>query len=103
MVLLRLAEGWPGSRPAGLVLLAAPYWDTQGWQQEYALPSGFTAPADLPVFFHHCRDDATVPFEHLARYERLLPNAAFRRHEAGGHQFEGRMFAVRRDVAPLRP
>ena len=101
MLLLRLADGWPGGLPRGMVLLAAPFWGSQGWQAEYALPSGFAAPAGLPLFLHHCRDDGTVPFDHLERLESLLPDAVVRRHDSGGHQFEGRMPEVAADVGPL--
>ena len=101
MALLHLAGGWTGEPPLGLVLLATPFWGSEGWQADYALPADFTAPADLPLFLHHCRDDGTVPFEHLDRFDALLPGAVVRRHETGGHQFEGRMAAVAADVGSL--
>ena len=101
MALLRLAAAPPETLPRGMVLLATPFWGSEGWQGGYALPAGFTIPRGLPVFLHHCRDDDTVPFEHLDRYETLLPGAVIRRHESGGHQFEDRMNAVAGDVAAL--
>ncbi|WP_066301404.1 alpha/beta fold hydrolase [Arthrobacter luteolus] len=102
MLLLRMADGWPGHPlPRGLVLAATPYWGSEGWQAEYALPADFTPPAGLPLVFHHCRDDTTVPFDHLARFESLLPGAVVRLHESGGHQFEGRMAAIADDVGSL--
>lgn len=101
-LLLRLADGWPDRpMPRGFVLLATPYWGTEGWQAEYALPAGFAPPEGVPVFLHHCRDDETVPFEHLDRFASLLPDTVIRRHEAGGHQFEGQMPAVIEDVRTL--
>lgn len=101
MALLRLAAAPPDPLPLGMVLLAAPFWGSEGWQGEYALPAGFTLPPGLPVFLHHCRDDETVPFEHLDRFEALLPGAVIRRHKTGGHQFADRMDAVSADVAAL--
>ena len=101
MALLHLAEGWQGPLPRGLVLLATPFWGSEGWQAEYALPAGFTLSGDVPLFLHHCRDDDTVPFDHLERFESLLPTAVVRRHATGGHQFEGRMAAVADDVGSL--
>ncbi|MBF4994824.1 alpha/beta fold hydrolase [Arthrobacter gandavensis] len=101
MALLRFAAIPPDPMPLGMVLLAAPFWGSEGWQGEYALPVGFTLPPGLPVFLHHCRDDGTVPIEHLDRYEALLPGAVVRRHDTGGHQFDGRINAVARDVAAL--
>lgn len=101
MALLRLAASAPEPLPRGMVLLATPFWGQEDWQAKYALPADFTLPPGLPVFLHHCRDDGTVPFEHLDSYERLLPDAVIRRHETGGHQFEERMDAVAGDVAAL--
>jgi len=101
MALLRLTASPPEPLPRGMVLLATPFWGSEGWQGEYALPPGFALPPGLPVFLHHCRDDGTVPPEHLDRYEALLPGAVIRRHETGGHQFEDRMNAVAGDVAAL--
>ncbi|MGW9405708.1 alpha/beta fold hydrolase [Arthrobacter sp. NPDC055585] len=101
MALLRLAAARPDPLPRGMVLLATPFWGSEGWQAEYALPEDFTLPPGLPVFLHHCRDDRTVPFEHLERFEGLLPGAVIRRHDSGGHQFEDRMNAVAGDVAAM--
>jgi len=101
MALLRLAAAPPEPLPRGMVLLATPFWGSEGWQGEYALPAGFTLPPGLTVFLHHCLDDDTVPFEHLDRFQALLPGAVTRRHETGGHQFRERMNAVAGDVAAL--
>lgn len=101
MALLQLADGWQGPLPRGLILLATPFWGEEGWQGEYALPADFDTPSGLPIVFHHCADDETVPVGHLDRFGVLLPDAVVRRHETGGHQFEGRMAAVADDVARL--
>lgn len=101
MALLHAADSAAGSDPVGLVLLAMPFWGSQGWQAEYALPAGAALPRGLPVFLHHCRDDAVVPFGHLQRHAARLPGALARPHSTGGHQFEGRMGAVADDVAAL--
>ena len=102
MALLQLADGWPDPLPRALVLLATPFWGEEGWQADYALPADVDPPAGLPIVFHHCADDDTVPVGHLDRFEALLPRAVVRRHETGGHQFEGRVAAVADDVAGLR-
>ncbi|MBD8044928.1 alpha/beta hydrolase [Arthrobacter sp. Sa2BUA2] len=101
MALLRLGGGWHGPLPRGLVLLATPFWGSEGWQAEYALPAGYELPAGLPLYLHHCRDDDTVPVDHLDRLAALLPGAVVRRHETGGHQFAGQMAAVADDVGLL--
>ena len=101
MALQHLASGPEGVQPLGLVLLAMPFWGLEGWQAEYALPGDAVLPADLPVRLHHCLDDEVVPVDHLDRHAARLPEALVRRHNSGGHQFEGRMPAVADDVAAL--
>lgn len=101
MALLHLADGFTGTTPLGLVLLAMPYWGSDGWQAEYALPADAGLPADLPLRLHHCMDDDTVPVDHVDRHAARLPQAVVRRHRSGGHQFEGQMPAVADDVAAL--
>ena len=101
MALQQLAHGFGGAAPRGLVLLAMPYWGSEGWQAEYALPADAELPAGLPVRLHHCLDDDVVPADHLDRHAARFPQALIRRHASGGHQFEGRMPAVAGDVAAL--
>lgn len=105
MALLDLAgdtqHAAPRTPPLGLALLAMPFWGSEGWQAEYALPAGAVLPADLPVWLHHCRDDDVVPFDHLERHASRFPRARIRRHDSGGHQFAGRMAAVADDLAKL--
>lgn len=89
---------------AGLFLLAAPYWGAPDWEvDEYALPEGFAArlSSGLPVFLYHCRDDAVVPFAHLDRYAHHLPHATLRAIDQGGHQLDGHLSAVARDIRAL--
>ena len=102
MALLHSADGdLQGPRPLGMVLLATPFWGSEGWQAEYSLPAAARLPADLPLFLHHCADDDVVPVDHLDRHAHRLPQALIRRHESGGHQFQGRMAAVAEDLASL--
>ena len=101
MALLHLTDGFSGTAPLGLALLAMPFWGSEGWQAEYALPADAELPAGFPVWLHHCSDDEVVPFDHLDRHAARLPDAVVRRHKTGGHQFEGRIGAVADDVATL--
>ncbi len=101
MALLHLADCFDGATPLGLVLLAMPYWGSDGWQAEYSLPEDAGLPVDLPVRLHHCVDDDTVPVDHMDRHAARLPQALVRRYRSGGHQFEGRMPEVADDVAAL--
>lgn len=89
---------------AGLFLVAAPCWGAPDWEvDEYALPEGFAArlPPGLPVFLYHCRDDAVVPFAHLALYAQHLPQATLRAIDQGGHQLDDDLAAVARDISAL--
>lgn len=92
---------------AGVFLIAGPFWGGEGWRyegyEELALPPGFAAtlPPSMSVFLYHCRDDATVPFAHLALYERDLPQATVRAIDEGGHQLNDDLSAVARDIAAL--
>lgn len=92
---------------AGVFLTAAPFWGGKGWRYEgyeqLALPE---APADrLPkgasLFFYHCRDDETVPFDHLALYAQVFPQATIRELDTGGHQFNNDLSEAAKDIKAL--
>lgn len=91
-VLLRcLAERAYERSIAGLFLVSTPYWGPGGWDYaEFALPEDFSA-ASLPpmsrVVLYHSHDDSEVPFEHLARYAELLPDAEVRELPGDRHSF----------------
>ena len=101
MALLHCADQASKHRPRGLVLLAMPFWGSEGWQAEYSLPLEAELPADLPLMLHHCADDDVVPVNHVDRHAARLPTAVVRRYATGGHQFQGRMAAVAGEVAAL--
>jgi predicted alpha/beta hydrolase family esterase len=92
---------------AAVFLIASPFWGGEGWRyegyEELVLPPGFAAglPADLPLYLYHCRDDAVVPFGHLALYARDVPQATVRAFDEGGHQLNDDLSAVARDIASL--
>ena len=92
---------------AGMFLIACPYWGGRGWRyegyEELALPAGFAAglPAGMPIYLYHCRDDETVPFDHLALYAHALPHATIRAFDEGGHQFHDDLSAVAQDIRSL--
>jgi predicted alpha/beta hydrolase family esterase len=107
-VLLKwLSERKDENAIAGVFLVACPFWGGDGWRyegyEELALPSGFAAglPPGMPVYLYHCRDDATVPFDHLSLYAQALPQATVRAFDEGGHQFNDDLSAVARDIASL--
>jgi len=102
-----LSEGKDKRALSGVFLVACPFWGGDGWRdegyEELALPPRFAAglPTRTPVYLYHCRDDATVPFDHLALYALALPQATVRAFDEGGHQLNDDLSAVARDIASL--
>jgi len=102
-----LCERGAGKSVVGVFLAACAFWGGEGWRYEgykvLALPAGFAArlPEGMPVYLYHCRDDATVPFDHLELYQRVLPQAIVRAFDDGGHQFNDDLSAVARDIKAL--
>lgn len=100
LLLKALVEG-ALQTPAGLFLLAAPYWGGQDWDvSDYELPENFAdkLPIDLPIFLYHSRDDQWVPFAHMERYAQGLPQATVREFNERGHQFNNDLSEVARDI-----
>ena len=89
---------------AGLFLVSAPFVGTEGWQvEEDALREDFASklPEGLPVFLYHSRDDEWVPYAHLALYAEKLPQATIHEFDGRGHQFDGDLSDVARDIKEL--
>jgi uncharacterized protein len=92
---------------AGIFLMATPFWGGAGWlyegYEELELPGNLAAnlPQGTPVFLYHCRDDDTVPSEHLALHKKLLPHATARQLDDGGHQFNNDLAIVAHDIMAL--
>ena len=92
---------------AGIFLTATPFWGGDGWRYEgyeaLALPEEPAAklPAGVSIFLYHCRDDETVPFDHLALYAQVLPQATVREIDKGGHQFNNDLSDVAKDIKTL--
>lgn len=88
----------------GIFLIATPFWGNGGWQYEgFRLKNDFasTLPAKTPIFFYHSTNDETVPFSHLALYERKLPHATFRKIDGRGHQLNNDLSEVVQDIRSL--
>jgi predicted alpha/beta hydrolase family esterase len=109
VVIKWLSERTDEKAIAGLFLVATPFWGGNGWRYEgyeqLELPPGFATrlPPKMPIYLYHCRDDATVPFDHLALYARALPQATVRAFDEGGHQFNDDLSEVARDIKSLLP
>ncbi len=87
---------------AALCLLAIPYWGAdEFWKWDEArLPDDVAAQlARIPrILVYHSRDDAIVPFAHLALYAATLPQATIRVFDAHGHQFGNDLAEVAEDI-----
>jgi uncharacterized protein len=92
---------------ASVILIATPFWGGDGWKyegyEELALPNGYAdkVPKDVPVALYHARDDEVVPFDHLALYAHVLPQARSRALDEGGHQFNNDLSVVAQDIKSL--
>lgn len=108
-VLLKyLSEATVRKPVAGVFLMANPFWGGDGWRyegwEELALPRNLAAklPKGASLFLYHCRDDETVPFDHLALYARALPHATVRELDTGGHQLNNDLSVVAEDIKSLQ-
>lgn len=106
-VLLKyLAETGANEQIVGAFLLAAPLWGGDGWRydgdEELELPPGAADTlARGQVWMYHCRDDAVVPFDHLALFEQLVPAVTICALDAGGHQFDADLAPIVADIQRL--
>jgi uncharacterized protein len=102
-----ISENAMKKRIGGLFLMATPFWGGEGWHYEgyeaLELPKGggSRVPQDAAVFLYHCRDDETVPFDHLALYAQVLPQATVREIDQGGHQLNNDLSEVAKDIHNL--
>jgi predicted alpha/beta hydrolase family esterase len=104
ILLKYVSEEEIANRVAGLFLVAPPYWGAEDWEVgQYELQRDFASklPEGLRIFFYHGRDDEVVPFGHLALYAEKLPQATFRGFNGRGHEFDGDLSEVARDIGEL--
>lgn len=104
VVLKYLAEAARRPSLAGLFLIAMPFWGAEF--PEFALPPDFRVRLrDLsPIYLYHSRDDPEVPFEHLERYRRALPQVIVRALDGRGHEFNQPQFPeLVADILELEP
>jgi predicted alpha/beta hydrolase family esterase len=105
MLLKYLLEERIEALPAGIFLIAAPYWGPGGWQLEgFTLDEGRAAKLlnATPIFFYHSRDDDVVPFAHLALHTEKFPQATIREFNGRGHQFNNDLSEVAIDIKNLQ-
>ena len=84
------AERGFDEKVAGLVSAATPYWGTNEWEEEWALPEGWPAegPQLPPTILFHSRDDEVIPFSHLELCANRLPDAAVHPLDGNGHLYD---------------
>lgn len=101
IVLKLLAEQAPPKPLGGLFLIAPPFWGAADWEwSEAVLPADARASLSrlAPIFLYHSRDDEIVPFDHLALYAELMPQAILRVVEGRDHQFNEDLSQVAADI-----
>jgi len=101
IVLKYLAEEEVKIPIAGLFLLAAPSWTEDQWNfEDLKLPRDIAQRlASIPrIYLYHSRDDAVVPFAHLALHAARLPHATVRAVDGRGHQFGSDLTDIAGDI-----
>lgn len=85
-----------GRNVAGLFAVSTPWFggEDKDWDMpEFALGDDLSRFERVPrIFLYHSRDDAVVPFAHLAIYAKRLPNATVRAFDDRGHYFNNHDF-----------
>jgi predicted alpha/beta hydrolase family esterase len=90
-------------RIAGVFAVATPYGgaDEGVWQwEEGTLPADAASKlaGNWPLIFYHSRDDAVVPFAHLALYAAKFPRATLRTVDGRDHQYGNDLTEVAADI-----
>lgn len=108
-ILIKWRSAMGAKKPiAGMFLLACPFWGGNGWRyagyEKLMLPEGGATHLSQgrQMFLYHCRDDATVPFAHLALYAHTLSEATVCARVEGGHQFNNDVSFVAEDIKSLQ-
>ncbi len=95
------------NRVVAAILMATLFWGGEGrtydGYEELMLPpeADVTCPKGPRLLLYHCRDDETVPVGHVALFAAVLPRAEVRVLDAGGHQLDGVMPIVAREIQSL--
>jgi predicted alpha/beta hydrolase family esterase len=90
MLLKYLSEEKPKISISGLFLVATPLWGRDGWDvDDFVLQENFqTTLKHIPkMFLYHCKNDAIVPFKHLAFYKKAFPQSIVRELIGTDHAF----------------
>jgi predicted alpha/beta hydrolase family esterase len=105
MLLKFIAERRRSLSASGLVMIACPFWGEPDWRvEEFYLPHAFADRISglRRVLLYHSRDDAIVPFAHMAVYHEHIPRAEAHAVDGAGHAFaRGDRRALASDIRSL--
>lgn len=90
MILKLISERRPNLLASGLVMIACPFWGEPDWKvEEFYLPKDFPDRVSglKRILLYHSRDDAIVPFSHMATWHQHLPHAEVYELDGVGHTF----------------
>lgn len=90
MILKWIAERRQSLTAAGLVMIGCPFWGEPDWEvEEFYLPEAFADRLSglKRILLYHSRDDAIVPFAHMAIYHKHIPRAEPHEVDGVGHTF----------------
>ncbi len=71
-------------------MIACPFWGEPDWEvEEFYLPEAFADRLSglKRILLYHSRDDAIVPFAHMAVYLKHIPRAEPHEVDGAGHAF----------------
>lgn len=106
VIIRALVDGSLDPPPAGVFLVAAPFWyEDDFWRwDEVKLPEDAAEriPDGVPVFLYHSRQDESIPFSHAELYARALPQATLRPLDGRNHQLNDDLTEVAQDIVRLR-
>ena len=90
VILKYLSENIVETEVQQVLLLAAPFWGSNGWNiSRYQLKNEHVDQLlrFSNINFFHCLDDEVVPASHLEEYLSLIPHANGQVFKTGGHCF----------------
>ncbi|RYY01217.1 MAG: serine hydrolase family protein [Gammaproteobacteria bacterium] len=89
---------------AGLFIIAAPYWGSEGWKvEEFILRNNYAKylPAETKLYLYQSCDDEVVSIDHLRFYSTAIPNSIVRKLDGGGHTFKDGLTELVQDIKNL--
>lgn len=89
VLLHTLADEPSSTKPAAVILIAAPFIGKEGWSSdEIKERSDFRdlLPQDAPIFLYHGIEDQIVPVQHSSLYAKAIPQAFVRTLAHRDHQ-----------------